>query len=167
MKPMATDKHLKPMVEDLKRDSLSWRTEPRTKRKRHSYSESDTAHERVRRGASGPPSDPPGLPPKTRTSAIAEAYKLGGISENTNTSLGPSNGLSQTPRYPQTDSGYGASEPSVYEPATFQTHVGSGSPSRNDWEKKKSIIHSLYIEHGLSLVEVANRMRQEHDFEAR
>ena len=154
-------------MEDIKRDSVSWSIEKLSNQGRQRYSDSSTAHKRVRRGPSGPPSDPPGLPPKTRTSAIAEAYKLGGISENTNTSLGPSNGLSQTPRYPQTDSGYGASEPSVYEPVTFQTHAGSVRPSRNDWEKKKSIIHSLYIKHGFSLVEVANRMRQEHDFEAR
>ena len=158
MKPMTTDKHLKAMVYDIKRDSASWRIERYTTRRRQSYSKSYTADERVRRGASGPPT----IPAKTK-----EADKLRGMSEHTNTSSNPSNGLSQTPRYPQTDSGYGASEPSVYEPATFQTHVGSGSPSRNDWEKKKSIIHSLYIEHGLSLVEVANRMRQEHDFEAR
>jgi hypothetical protein len=164
---MTTDKHPKGMMKDIKRDSVSWSIEELSNLRRQRYSDSSTAHKRVRRGPSGPLVDPPGLPPKTRTSAIAEAYKLGGISENTNTSLGPSNGLSQTPRYPQTDSGYGASEPSVYEPATFQNHAGSVSPSRNDWEKKKSIIHSLYIEHGLSLVEVANRMRQEHDFEAR
>ena len=159
---MTTDKHLKPMVEAIKRDSISWSIEKLSNRGRKRYPDSDTAHNRVIRG----PCDIPTITAKTRTSAIAEAYKLGGLSENTNTSFGPSNGLSQTPKYPQTDSGYGGSEPSV-SPASLQTHAGSVSSSGRDWEEKKSIIHSLYIEHDLSLVGVANRMRQEHDFKAR
>jgi hypothetical protein len=56
--------------------------------------------------------------------------------------------------------------------ASFQTH-DAGVPlprkelSDKDWEEKKSIIRSLYIEHDLSLARVASRMTQEHGFKAR
>jgi hypothetical protein len=121
---MTTDKHLKPMIGDIKRDSRFWGVEKRLNRGLQWYSDSTTALRRVRCGPSGQPN----ILAKTRMSAIAEACKLRGISEHTNTSSGPSYGLSQTPRYPQTDSGYGGSEPSVYEPAEV-SRLGDGQPN--------------------------------------
>ena len=126
MQPMTTDEHLKAMVEDIKQDTASWKTEKRIKPKQHWYSESDTAYERVRRGASGPPT----IPAKTK-----ESYKLRGMLEHTNASSGPSNGLSQTPSYLQTDSGYGGSEPSVYEPAEA-SRLGDGQPTPHSTEDR-------------------------------
>ena len=123
------------MVEDLKRDSAGWRAERRLKRRlkriRTPYTDSDTAHERVRRGASGTPK----TIAKPSTSALAEAHKSKGTSGPTNTSSGASNGLSQIPRIPQTDSGYGGSEPSVYGPAEV-TRVGDGQPNPHSTEDR-------------------------------